>query len=107
MLCAYPKGSIASKQKTAHNKMCHRAAWVSVSVLTHSRLLPKLRQFQTAITKCYVLEVPLSQGWVCLFPLRGRILEVENCCVPAIGEAHQWAQAHFFVGARGCDCHRL
>ena len=34
---------------------------------------------------------------VCLYPQTGVYLETENCCVPAFGEAHQWAQAHFFV----------
>jgi hypothetical protein len=35
---------------------------------------------------------------VCLLPSFRRILENWNCCVvPAFGEAHQWAQAHFFV----------
>jgi len=34
---------------------------------------------------------------VCLFPCPRRILDNWNCCVPAFGEAHQWAQAHFFV----------
>jgi hypothetical protein len=41
-------------------------------------------------------------GPVCLFTLDGRILSNWNCCVlPAFGEAHQWAQAHFFVGPFG------
>src|ERR1700686_981658 len=42
---------------------------------------------------------------VCLLPRLQRILENWNCCViPAFGEAHQWAQAHFFVAQESARC---
>src|SRR5579863_5292382 len=49
MLCAYPKGSIASKQETTPNKICHRAVCISVPVLMHSSFLLDLQHFQIAI----------------------------------------------------------
>jgi hypothetical protein len=38
---------------------------------------------------------------VCLFVLTSVYSGIGNCCVvPAFGEAHQWAQAHFLVWAK-------
>src|SRR4029077_4866204 len=46
------------------------------------------------------IRLPNTGSVVCLLRLTSVYSDIENCCVvPAFGEAHQWAQAHFLVGA--------
>src|SRR5580765_7834960 len=44
--------------------------------------------------------LPDKGSVVCLLRLTSVYSDIENCCVvPAFGETHQWAQAHFLVCA--------
>src|SRR5580700_7470828 len=91
MFCAYPKGGIASKQETAHNKICHRAVCVDAPVLTLSSLRQNLRRLRITVEKAITrFEPPVIDCFRDCFD--------SNPCVCRLIKRQRWAAKLFDVG---------